>query len=133
MRNLCMPAIPKRSVRPPEQSNHIWYCNDAPSAASILSLSTRRTVGAKAFKPLPERQSTAIAVTPCLPSSDILRRVAFSSARSHLLRMTMSGFCPISSGNSGLRLLTGTRASTISTTASTSGRLSYICLRVRAI
>ena len=35
-----MPSIPKRSVRPPEQSNHIWHCNDAPSTASILSLSS---------------------------------------------------------------------------------------------
>ena len=121
---LGMPTTIKRSGLP---AMPFW------AFASILSLSTRRTVGAKAFKPLPERQSTAIAVTPCLPSSDILRRVAFSSARSHLLRMTMSGFCPISSGSSGLRLLTGTRASTISATASTSGRLSFICLRVRAI
>ena len=40
MRNLCMPAIPKRSVRPPERSNHIWHCNDALSTASILSLSS---------------------------------------------------------------------------------------------
>lgn len=40
MHGLCMPAIPKRSARPPERSNHIWHCNDAPSAASILSLSS---------------------------------------------------------------------------------------------
>ncbi len=40
MRGLCMPAIPKRSASPPERSNHIWHCNDAPSTASILSLSS---------------------------------------------------------------------------------------------
>lgn len=38
MHGLYMPAIPKRSARPPEA--HIWHCNDAPSAASILSLSS---------------------------------------------------------------------------------------------
>ena len=40
MRGLCMPAIKKRSASPPERSNHIWHCNDAPSAATILSLSS---------------------------------------------------------------------------------------------
>ena len=40
MHGLYMPAIPKRSARPPERSNHIWHCNDAPSTASILSLSS---------------------------------------------------------------------------------------------
>lgn len=40
MRVLYMPAIKKRSASPPERSNHIWHCNDAPSTATILSLSS---------------------------------------------------------------------------------------------
>lgn len=46
MHGLYMPAIPKRSARPPERSNHIWHCNDAPSTASILSLSSLIAVSA---------------------------------------------------------------------------------------
>ena len=46
MRGLCMPAIKKRSASPPERSNHIWHCNDVPSTATILSLSSLIAVSA---------------------------------------------------------------------------------------
>ena len=113
---LGMPTTIRWSILPPMPRD---------SLRSIRGDSTLRTVSSNLSRPLPERQSTASAA-PSFEKYESHLSFAAGSAVSHLFITMISGLPCISSLMSGLRLERGTRASMISTTASTSGR--FFCI-----
>ena len=103
------------------------------SHAAICSRRMFRISGIRRFRPFPVLQSIGSAVVFCCRKYSTHCAVCAGSAMSALFIRTIFGLLPMMLFKTGLRLLTGIRASISSATMSTSFKLLWIARRVFAI
>ena len=103
------------------------------SHAAICSRRMFLISGSRRFRPLPVLQSIGMATVLCCLKYSTHSAVRAGSAISDLFSSTILGLLPMILFSTGLRLLTGMRASISSATISTSFRLLWMARRVFAM